>query len=167
MTGKIRLLLLVMAVAAGLVAAAPAALADTEVSFTGYECGNLGTETVRVDADGTVHIRNETLVGESESADARFDGFFRRTTNATLYPDGTAVFWGVHTQRSHTYEGSWALRFNVTFDGATFTGTAQGAGSRAFAGLRTAGTVSPMPDLSGSPCATVMAASTYTGIVFD
>lgn len=167
MTGKIRLMLLVMAVTAGLVAAAPAAFADTEVSFAGYECGDLGTETVRVDADGTVHIRNQTFVGESESADARFDGTFRRSINGTLYPDGTAVFWGVHTQRSHTYEGSWAIRFNVSFDGETFAGHGQGAGSRAFAGLRVAGTISPLFDLSGSPCHTVIGASTFTGVVSD
>lgn len=165
MTGKFRLLLLAMAVTAGLVAVAPAAFADTEVSSVAYECENLGTETVRVEADGTVQIRNEIFTGVSVSDDARLDGFFRRTSNATLYPDGTAVFWGVQTQRSHTYDGSWTIRFTGSFDGVTFVGHSQGFGSRDFAGLSVRSTFSPLADLSGSPCHSVFGASTATGVI--
>lgn len=168
MTGKIRIMMVAMATAATLVAAAPAVLADTPVTLTAYECADLGTETVRVDAEGVVHIRNLTFLGESESADPRFDGLFRRTTHATLYPDGSAHFWGVHTQRSSTYDGSWALRFNVTTpDGNTFSGHGQGVGSRAFAGLTTAGTINNATGGSSSPCHPVLGVSEYSGVVFD
>lgn len=167
MTGKIRLVILAMAVAGGLLAVAPAALADTEVTNVSYACADLGTETLRIGGDGTVHIRGITQLGESESDDARFDGLFRQRLNADLYPDGTASIWGTLEQRSHTYDGAWKFgyRADVATDGS-FLGTASGSGIRAFAGLDVSGNISPH-DGSGSPCNPVLAASTFTGIVFD
>ncbi len=168
MTGKIRIVLVAMSVAASLVAAAPAVLAQTDVTLVAYECQDLGTETVRVGADGTIYVRGSTFLGESVSDDARFDGNFRRRSNANLYPDGSAVFWGVHQQRSDTYNGQWNLGFRVeTPDGVNFLGTGSGAGTRDFAGLSVSGVISGPHDGSGSPCNPVLGASTFTGVVLD
>ncbi len=166
MTGKIRLILVALAVTTGLLVAAPAAMADTEVSLAAYECQDLGTETVRVGEDGTVYVRGITILGESESDDARFDGLFRRRANANLYPDGSVVFWGVHQQRSWTYDGQWSIGFRVSSpDGITFSGTGSGAGTRAFAGYSASGVIANLNDWSGSPCQPVLGASTFTGVV--
>ncbi len=167
MTGKIRLVFVAVAVATGLVAATPPVLADEEVSLVAYVCDDLGTEAVRVDADGTIHIRGQTLLGESESSDARLDGLFRRRTNVDLYPDGSGVAWGVHEQRSHTYNGTWKLGFRVPFDSDGFLGTGSGAGARAFAGLGLSGTIAPAVDPGPSPCNPVIEISEFTGVITD
>jgi len=115
-----------------------------------------------------VHIRGQILLGESESTDPRFDGLFRRRSNLDIYPDGSGVVWGVHDQRSHTYQGAWKIGFMVPFDASGFNGRGSGLGSHDFAGLGVTGTISgPLLDTTGSPCNPVLAASTFTGTVSD
>ena len=166
MTGKIRSILVALAVTTGLLVAAPVALADTPVSFAAYECQDLGTDTVRIAPDGTVQIRGNTLLGESESDDPRFDGLFRRRSNIDIYPDGSGVIWGVHDQRSWTSNGKWKIGFMVPFtptEGGS--GTGSGAGSRDFAGLTVSGTINTLFDASQSPCQPVLGAATFDGVV--
>ena len=166
MAGKMRSISDVFAMGGGLLVAAPAVLADTEIQLSTYVCEEVDPGEVRIGDDGTVHVRGGLVTGESVSNDARFEGCFWRRYNADLYPDGTADFWGVAQQRSHTYDGAWNTSFKGFFDGVDFSGRAAGPGERAFAGLYSWGVIS-LIDPDGSPCNPVHDSSQLVGFVTD
>lgn len=166
MFGRVQLLLVAALTAVGVVAAAPAVLADTEVSTVAYVCGVVDPGTARVDADGTTHIRGMISTGESVSDDGRLDGLFRRRTNLTIYPDGSGAFWGVHQQRSSGYDGSWNIRFSGVFDNEGFLGHGVGIGERDFEGLSLSGLIVPHPG-GDNPCNPVIEVSEFVGVLSD